>query len=512
MLALAPMSLASAVAAAPREVSGLDDASLAEALKTATDRAEPQYCDELAPLWKETLRRAAPPAPQAMLESGSADLWCAISEKRYQDASAAIRLTESKLGRQPRFDRIALSLNAYMLELETAVARVDQIAQADGGEGLVTIPPDVIYEISRKLVAAKRSDLKLALWSSIYAARSFNRLDRDIVGGTGINLLQGKADAGLLSDKDGDLADMVTNASAYSALLAQKRYAPLWPHLEARAGDNLAEILALDRDITASRLKEEPRMTRRFADAIYSMLQSGEHELLVKATEAFRDDGTDYDEIDEQIAWGINSMAIALRASGQPDEGLKALDRLASLDPERHSWVVNFAINHAAALAGETRHEEALKSYERALPIAQKQGSPYARAIITGQRACSLQALGRTAEAAAALKVLEDTRADAPSRSIEFAICAGREDLAIAWALEALADETHRWSAVATLQPRYMDDTPEAWNDPEPHLLLAKSPELAAAFNTVARVVPERFAPLGGKSRTGPKPADAPAS
>lgn len=492
--------------AAPIDAAKLDDAALAAALAEARERDEPRLCDELVPLTAEVLRRAPPPASDETFAAANADLWCAINEKRYEDASSIIERTEAKLGRQERFDRVALSLHSFLSRPEKAVARIEVIATTDGGAALTRVPQDVIFEISRSASKAKRTDLLVALWSSIYSSRSFGQLDPDVIGGTGINLLKAKADAGLLSDKDNDLADLITNSSAYAAMLAQRRYAPLWPYLETRAGDNLAALLTLDRQVTATRFKAQPNMTQRFAAAIYSMLQSGELELLIEATKAFREPGMDYNGLDEQIAWAINSMAIALRASGRPEEGLAALDKLASLDTDKHSWIVNFAINHAAALAGQERHEDALKSYERAQPIAEKQGSPYARAIIAGQRACSLQALGRSTEAAAVLKTLEGMRTEAPTRAIGFAMCAGRDDLAIAWALEALADDTYRAGAISVLQPRYMEDTPPAWTDPQPHLLLAKSPELAAAFDKVARVVPERFAPLGGKARLGPKP------
>lgn len=495
---------ATAVQAAPIDASTLDDAALAAALDEARGRDALQFCDELVPLTAEALKRAAPPATDATLQAAHAGLWCAIKEKRYAQASAIVQQTEGRLGRQVQFDGVALSLHSYLDEFTLAVARMDAIAQTEGGEALTSVTPSVIYEISSKLIKAGQNDLLIAFWSSIYSARSFGQLDPDVRGGTGINLLKAKADAGLLSDKDGDLADLVTNASAYAALLAQKRYAPLWPYMEARAGDNMANLLRLDLALNAQRFKDDPDNTERFGDLIYSLLQGGELETAIEVTEPLRMDALDDSGIDEQIGWAINYMAIALRASGRAQEGLRALDQLASLDPDKHSWIVNFAINHAAALAAEERHAEALQSYDRAQPIAQKQGSPYARAIIAGQRACSFHALGRTADAAAALMVLEGLRKDAPSRAIGFAMCAGREDIAIAWALEGLADDAHWPGIVAALQPAYMEGIPSAWNDPQPHRLLARSPELAAAFDRVARVVPERFAPLGGKARTGP--------
>ena len=74
---------------------------------------------------------------------------------------------------------------------------------------------------------------------------------------------------------------------------------------------------------------------------------------------------------------------------------------------------------------------------------------------------------------------------------------------------EGMWDEPypHGNKIISALQPLYMEGTPSAWNDPQPNLLLARSPELAAAFDKVARVVPARFAPLGGMPRLGPKPA-----
>jgi tetratricopeptide (TPR) repeat protein len=508
--AIAGLMSGAPIHAAPVDASKLDDTALAAALETALERDEPRLCDELVPLTAEMLRRAPPPATDETLKAGNAELWCAIGEERYADASAALQRTEARVGRQDRFDAVALSLHSFLNDFDSAVARMDAIARTDGGVALTRVTPEVIYEISGKLQRAKRSGLLIAFWSSIYSAQTFAQLDPDVRGGAGINLLRAKADAGLLSDKDGDLANLVTNASAFATLLAQKRYAPIWPHMEARAGDNMANLLTLDLQLNVERFKDDPDNTERFAALIYSLLQAGKLEEAIEFTESLRKDSMDYSGIDEQIGWAINSMAIALRASGRPKEGLKALDRLASLDTQTHSWVVNFAINHAASLAGEARHEEALKSYERAQPIAEKQGSPYARAIIAGQRACSLHALGRSAEAADAVKVLEGMRNDAPSRALGFAMCAGRDDLAIAWALEGLADDTYRPGIISVLQPVYMEGTPSPWNDPQPNLLLAMSPALAAAFDRVARVVPERFAPLGGKPRLGPKPAVKP--
>jgi tetratricopeptide (TPR) repeat protein len=510
LLATAAMITGASLQAAPINASRLDDATLAAALTEATAREEPRFCDELVPLWAETQKRADPPATEASLESANAQVWCAIDERRFEDASSVLLRTETRLGRQQRFDVVALRLNSHLFELEQAVSRIGEIAKSDGGSGLTQIEPGLIFEINRKLVASKRADLKLALWSSFYAAESFGQLDPNVRGTAGLNLLQAKADARLLTAKDSELVDLVTYSALYSGFLAERRYAALWPYIEKRAGDNMGNLLRLDVEVSRARFQAEPENAERLAALIESLIQAGDIKGALAISEGLRAKAMESGEIDERTAWAINYMAVALRADGRTDEAIAALDRLASLDPEQHPWVVNFVINHAFALAEEGRHEEALASFKRAQPIADSRGSPFARALVVGQRACSLHALARTGEAKEALERLTAVRADVLVSSIGFAMCAGREDLAIAWALEALADDGLRHEVIAVLQPSYMNFTPAAWASPDPNLLLAKSPELAAAFDKVARVVPERFAPLGGKARLGAKPADTP--
>lgn len=483
---------------------GVDDPKLAKAIDEAMERPKPRFCEELAPLWAEAAQRSKAPNDNLMVMSANAMIMCAVEKERFEDASNLIIRTEAKFGQQVFFHRLALALHSHLRELDLAVARVSAISTSNGGALLTEIDPAILFELSRNLLTAKRADLREAMWSSIQASPVFMELDPDVRNGAALNLLDVKAEAGTLSSADTKLVDLVTSSSPVISILADRRYAPIWTYVEERAGDGLAKLIEADLKLNAERYEAKPEEGKRLSSLGYSMLQAGEVSKLIDMTARFRDRNSDYSQLDEDGAWIVDYMAIALRVQGRQQEGIAALDKLASLKPETHPWVVNYVINHATALGEDLQDRAALRSLDRAAPIADRYGSPYARALVAGQRACSHHRLGQADKAAEQVAVLEGLRADAPNAVIGYAMCAGRDDLAIAWAREALARDSTRRTMIELLQPAYMQGTPSSVTDQEPYLLLAKSPELASAFDKVARVVPERFAPLGGRVRIVP--------
>ncbi len=504
LMALCAVCLPIAAQAEPFSFPGLDDPKLAEAIGQAMERPDPRICAELSPLWAEALKRSKSPTTALAVMSANMAVQCAIEEERYEDASSLIARTEARLGQQAVFDSVALALHSHLREFEFAVARIETIASRNGGEVLARTEPAMIYQLSNNIARAKRHDLREKMWSAIHASPVFLQLDPDLRGGAAINLLSVKADNATLKPEDGKLIDLLGNAGAYAVMLAERRYAPIWPYMEERAGDGLARIIKEDLALNTARYEAEPESGERLSDLGYALLQAGEIRKLIDLTAQFNTKEADYSTLDERGAWVVNYMAIALMADGRTEEGLAALGRLAALDPAQHPWVVNYVINYGTALAEDGQHEAALRALDRAQPVAEEHGSAYARALVAGERACSLHELGRTSEVAQYLSILEQLRPDAPSAVIGYAMCAGRDDLAIAWALAALANDRSRPAAISELQPGYMSDSPRVATAQEPHQLLAKSPELAAAFAKVARVVPERFAPLGGRIRFAP--------
>lgn len=499
LIAFAIAGLSIAAQAEPISLPGVDDPRLTKAIEAAMERPEPRFCAELAPLWAEALKRSKSPTTALAVMSADMAVQCAIEEHRYEDASSLIVRTEARLGQQPVFDSVALALHSHLREFEPAVARIETIAGRDGGKLLAQTDPALIFQLSSNIARAKRHDLREKMWSAILGSTVFPELDPDLRGGAAINLLSVKADNGTLKPEDGKLVDLLGNASAYATMLAERRYAPIWPYMEERAGDGLERIIKEDLALNTARYEADPESGERLSDLGYALLQAGEIRRLIGLTKRFNTKEADYSTLEERGAWVVNYMAIALMADGRAEEGLAALGRLAALDPVQHPWVVNYVINYGTALAEDGQHEAALKALDQAQPIAEKYGSAYARALVAGERACSLHKLGRSSEAAQHLAVLEQLRPDAPSAVIGYAMCAGRDDLAIAWALAALANDGSRPAAISELQPAYMSDSPHVVPDQQPHHLLAKSRELAAAFEKVARVVPERFAPLGGR-------------
>lgn len=499
LVILAALGLAAPATAEQGDFPGIDDPKLAQAIEEAANRPQRRYCAELAPLWAEAVKRSKSPPAELMLMSANTNVLCAIEEERYEDASSLIVRTETKFGQQGFFDRLALALHAHLQELDLAVARVGAIAQKDQGAALAKTEPVMLFQLNSSLVRAKRADLVEAMWSSIMASPIFPELDPDVRGGAAINLLGVKAETASLTPADAALLDLLTNSSAYAGMMADRRYATIWPFMEERAGDGLARLIDADVKLNTERYEASPDDGRRLSNLGYSLLQAGKIRELIELTTRFREKDFDYSQLSEDGTWIVNYMATALRAAGRQQEGIAVLEGLASVDPEAHSWVVNYVINHAIALGEDNQHAAALKALDRAQKVADEHGSAYARALVAGQRACSHYKLGHADQVPEQIAVLEGLRADAPSAVIGYAMCAGREDLAIAWAREALAKESSRKTMIGVLQPAYMRDKPTSVTDQEPYRLLAKSPELASEFEKVARVVPERFAPLGGR-------------
>lgn len=483
---------------------GIDDPKLAKAIDEAMERPQRRWCADLAPLWAEAAKRAGPGNDALAIEAAHAALWCAVEEKRFEDAASLILRTEAKLGSHARFDSPALSLHIQLQEFDLAVARVETIAAGMNGERLPEIDPSLLYRLNGQLIRAGRVNLRKAMWSAIHASKAFDRLDPNLRGGTASNLIGLKADAGTLTEADAGLADLLMSPVSFSTMLAIRSYSALWPKLEERATDGMAKIIEADVQLKTARYREQPDNNDRLAELGHALLQAGRNAELIALTERFREKNADYARLGSEGAWLINYTATALLAEGRTAEGLAALQKLASLDPAKYPWVVNFAINYALALGEDQQHATALKALDRAQTVADRHGSAYARALVAAQRACSLHALGRDKEAGVQLALLETLRPDAPVAAVEYAMCSGRDDLAIAWSLQALADEKLRRQIVEALQPAYMEIKPTSVTDPEPYLLLAKSPELASEFEKVARVVPERFAPLGGRVRIVP--------
>lgn len=493
-----------AVQAEPFSFPGLDDPKLAKAIEQAMARPDPRYCDELAPLWAEAFQRSKTRPTPLLLMSANTAVMCALERERYEDASSLIVRTEAKFGQLEVFDQLALALHSHLQEHDLAAARLTTIAGRGEDSVLDEIDPAMIFQLNNSLIRAQRDDLREKMWSAIQASPKFAGLDPDLRGGSAINLLDIKADSAKLSEADTALVDLVTNTSAYARMLADRRFASLWPYMEERAGDGLVRLIEADLKLNRERYDAAPEDPERLSDLGYALLQAGQIGQLLDMTARFRAKDADYAALSEDGAWIVNYLAIGLKASGRQQEGIAVIDRLASLKPETHPWVVNYVINHAIALAEDEQHAAALKALDRAAPIAEKHGSPYARALVAGQRACSHHKLGHARQMEEQIALMQGLKEDAPGPAVVYAMCAGREDLAIAWAREALASDNSRATMMSELQPAYMESMPTSVTDQDPYLLLARSPELAAEFDKLARIVPERFAPLGGRIRIVP--------
>lgn len=176
-------------------------------------------------------------------------------------------------------------------------------------------------------------------------------------------------------------------------------------------------------------------------------------------------------------------------------------DRLADLPADRHPWVVNFVINRAVRLVGQGRFAEGLEAAGLARRVAEENGSTYAKMLVAHDHACSYANLGQAAEAEAELAYLRENAAEAPTVAAEALMCLGRDDEALQMLLKGLESEQTRPSIIDGFEPEAFDLFYTRSILPDTSALLASSPELRAAFERHARIIPARFTPAAALKR-----------
>jgi hypothetical protein len=210
--------------------------------------------------------------------------------------------------------------------------------------------------------------------------------------------------------------------------------------------------------------------------------------------------------LNEMQAWILNTEAYALDALGQRSGGDANFDLLANL-PLRAgaSWVTNFRINRVLRLVGYGEWQRGLDAAAATDELAPAgMVSRFGRMLITSAKVCALANLDRMTEASTLLPVLDANRAVHPQAAVRAHLCAGQVERAAAIVIESLEHPERRDAMAAVLQgPQF-----EFWYPPSPALpdirqSLRYRPDVAKAFERVARDIPAVFAPRPGTSPPG---------
>jgi hypothetical protein len=316
----------------------------------------------------------------------------------------------------------------------------------------------------------------------------------------------------------------LTNSATVIALLADRNYAFLWDELTRWAGADLGlyrERLRQQAVAISNRSASLPPMTSaesatspRVADfirltAIY--LQIGEPALAeqVMATylAAVGPKGRSTQQTNDWILAKAR-LATVLQVAGKVDESYRQYADIQA-QAGRSDYALNGMVNHAAVLAENGRHAEALALIDAAWDKYRKEAGDEGLAGSERQfawiRACALDGLGRPAEADAAYRVVRNSGQVADrdfivdrKESIEWRAhwCRRREPELKALLLAELAADRPTIAALV-LQPAYKSELLDS-------SLLARlraDPHIQAALAGRVRVLPPAMIPALNRYR-----------
>lgn len=291
------------------------------------------------------------------------------------------------------------------------------------------------------------------------------------------------------------LLSYIQNPQNYLVMLTSRDLSAVWDILEERAGPNLAIVASQYADWAVAEMIANRADAKLANTATNALLMAGRFEEVVSLVNERRSQIGLTLEMSETEGWLGNDLATAYDANGEPEKADLVFDELASLAPEDHPWVVNFAINRSTRLVKQQRWEEGLTAAAVAREIAEKHGSLYAKSIIASFNSCAYAALGKAADAASEAKFLDQDDILADFRALA-KMCMGDRQGAAAELASSLRENRSVNRIAEILRGPDFEVIPDPSLLPQPRDLLAESPELLEEMNKHVRLLPDHFRPL----------------
>jgi tetratricopeptide (TPR) repeat protein len=481
-------------ALAKSELGSLSDDKLLSRYISATKDDQADHCKAVPSLLNEMAKRPKLSRPVAGARLYSQYI-CAWTEGRYKDAYQLSSQLEAATGVSLGDDiRFVLATSAE--EYPAAASHIIKMAVAPDGSTFGRMEIGYFWELSRQLVRNKHDEARTKMFRAVADSPHWEKLTPEARSGIAQETIILDAKSGSYARAE-TLSRELQGPYPFFELLAHRTIEPIWPLLEKIAGPNMQLIADADVALKAeiyNRDKSDRKAFQHYAHALHfagkfedaiALVQTLDHspKALLKATE---------DDL-----WAMNIEGYALDSLGRKTEAEAVFDKIAALpfDAERKGWLVNFVINRASRLVGMGQWEKGLAASMLAHEITEKSGTPFAKMLVRKARICALVNLGRSAEAAPLLTEAYDRRADTFVSAAEAHLCAGQDDNAAAIVLEALNDPNHVYSMVEELQGKDFEIFYAREILPSLRDRVKQRPEIATAFNAVARDLPERLIP-----------------
>lgn len=349
------------------------------------------------------------------------------------------------------------------------------------------LPKDDVFELLRALVVLKRLDVSKPLRVRL-GRIGYGGEDGPVRDSFSWSVARDALDRGDIQAANAAVAT-IDDLRTLRAILTDRRYAALWPALEARVGPRLeqprtAAMLIAQR--LAAEAPDDLERKRIYFDTLVDAGQKADADKLAAEVGKTPDD---IKKLDEQGGWLINNHAGLLIDMGKLDAGDARYASLRALDIAQAPWIINMVINRAIDQAERGDVARAKPLLDEAATLSKTYGSAYARAIVDAARVC---AAARGADPGGAESLLPAVLAQADAAklaAIGALMCAGNTDEAATRIIAMLADEDERDDAIRRLLEKIPPPPMGIRNPGELPQLLAR-PDVRAAFDKVARELP----------------------
>jgi hypothetical protein len=353
------------------------------------------------------------------------------------------------------------------------------------------LPADSYWQFIRAL-RKKSGDQKADDYVVRFAAIGLgegNLVYRDRVAATAVAIHLDRGE----TDQAKALAETIDDVSTIADMLTRKRYAKLWPAIEARAGTHMSGPANAYFVSAEGRLRREPDVFESKRDFLHAAVMAGKLAEGERVAALFAATPEDMVKLDQDGGWMVNEHAILLRAMKRQSDADARYAAMRAIKIADKPWLISMIINRAEYLVQDQAFAKAAPLVEEAETLAKTYGSPYAQQLIRRLKLC---AAARTkAETGPALADLLAHKEDSRGVTAEGLICVNREDDAAALVIAELQSKDGVASMISELQPpeSIMDRDPSVWRKPMNALL--KRADVAAAFDKVGRVLPTQFWP-----------------
>jgi len=438
------------------------------------------------------------------------------------DRLVAQRLRLICLGREGRFEELA----AVQRELATAMPRdgvvrafgviiaLDENRFTDAAEELATLAATspgsldiltgaAVRQISSNLRSTGAREVRermiIALARSDWAPSDFPDL-RIGFAEEAIGALVARGE----TDEAEGLLERIEQPELLSSMLIDRRYAPIWPAVEARLGPSGGTSVDHFARETLSAYSDDPNSEPALRDAANAMLLLGHYDDVLDMTDRVAvKDGMSRPAVQTVL---IRARALAiLRRNGEAD---RLLAGFMTLDPARTPDASTGLITYPEFLDETGQAERALTVARDARGRAGGVLNDFGLRWLDRTEICALSALGRTAEANDAMDRLKAQADQNHAATIEALLCARRDAEASVLTVKAFGEDEVGSELLYQFQPG-----PSLWASGPSRLrqlwiaFLAR-PEVKTAFERRGRILPRAYWP-GATPRPIPRrPSD----